>query len=342
MKTLIFRIVCIACAALMATGSLSAPAPAQNEERLVWPYGPANPRIEFVKAFSRAEDLGISKGFFARIKDFLFGEAESRIVRPMAVTTVGKVIYVADPGVKGVHRFDMAGGEYALINAGDDAPLPSPVGLARGDKGEVYVTDSRLAQVFVIRHGAKVAEPLRLQAKLVQPTGIAFDAARGRLYVVDTAQHRILVFARDGALVASIGQRGSGDGEFNFPTYLWHTPQGNLYVTDSLNFRIQIFDSQGQFVDKFGQQGEGTGEAARPKGVALDSYGHIYVVDALFHALQIFDDSGRLLLPIGERGQERGEFWLPTGLFIDDDDSIYVADSYNRRVQVLRYIGGSD
>ena len=342
MKTLVFRIACAACAVLMATASLSAPAPAQGEERLVWPYGPANPRVEFVKAFSRAEDLGISKGFFSRLKDFLFGEVESRIVRPMAATTVGKIIYVADPGVRGVHRFDVASGDYTLITARDDAPLPSPVGLARGDKGDVYVTDSKLAKVFVIRSGAKVAEPLRLQAKLMQPTGIAFDAASGRLYVVDTAQHRILVFARDGALTASIGQRGSGDGEFNFPTYLWRTPQGTLYVTDSLNFRIQIFDAQGKFVGKFGQQGEGTGEAARPKGVALDSYGHIYVVDALFHALQIFDDSGNLLLPIGERGQGRGEFWLPAGLFIDDDDSIYIADSYNRRVQVLRYIGGSD
>ena len=33
------------------------------------------------------------------------------------------------------------------------------------------------------------------------------------------------------------------------------------------------------------------------------------------------------------------EFQLPTGLFINHDDRIYVVDSYNRRVQVLRYIG---
>lgn len=342
MKVFVFRIVCAACAALMATSTLSAPVTAQGEDRLVWPYGPANPRVEYVKAFSRAEDLGISKGFFARLKDFIFGEAESRIVRPMAVTTTGGVIYVADPGAKGIHRFDTVGGEYDLITLGDDIPLPSPVGLARGSNGEVYVTDSKLAQVFVIRRGAKVATALQLRAKLMQPTGIAFDAASGRLYVADTAQHRILVFGRDGALAASIGQRGSGDGEFNYPTYLWRTPQGNLYVTDSLNFRIQVFDAQGRFIGKFGRQGDGTGDASRPKGVALDHYGHIYVVDALFHALQIFDDAGLLLLPIGERGQGRGEFWLPTGLFIDDDDTIYIADSYNRRVQVLRYIGESD
>jgi DNA-binding beta-propeller fold protein YncE len=259
----------------------------------------------------------------------------------MAVVSSGGIVYVADPGARGVHRFDSAAGDYTLITAADDAPLPSPVGLARGASGEIYVADSKLAQVFVIRPGAKTAVPLRLDVKLTQPTGIAFDAASGRLHVVDTAEHRVHIFERDGSLAGSIGRRGAGDGEFNYPTYIWRTAQGRLYVTDSLNFRVQAFDARGQFVGKFGRQGDGTGDAARQKGVATDRYGHVYVVDALFHGMQIFDATGRLLLPVGERGHERGEFWLPTGIFIDqDDDTIYVADAYNQRVQVLRYIGG--
>lgn len=331
-----------ACIALLLVAFQSARALAeQPQEQQVWPPGPAQPRVEFIKTFSRAADLGIEKGFFARLKDFIFGEAEERIVRPMAVVTSGGLLYVADPGARGVHRFDTAAGGYDLITAADEAPLPSPVGLARGAAGEVYVTDSRLAQVFVIRPGAKAAVPLRLEVKLKQPTGIAFDAASGRLYVVDTGAHRVHIFERDGTLAGSLGRRGTGDGEFNYPTYLWRTPQGRLYVTDSLNFRIQVFDARGQFAGKFGRQGDGTGDAARQKGVAVDRHGHVYVVDALFHAFQIFDATGHLLLPVGDRGHERGEFWLPTGIFIDDDDTIYIADSYNQRIQVLRYIGGA-
>jgi len=333
------RIVCIA---LLLSACVSAPARAeQQQEKLVWPHGPAQPRVEFVKAFSRAADLGIGKGFFERLKDLLFGETEAHIVRPMAVVASGGIIYVADPGARGVHRFDTTGGDYALITAADDAPLPSPVGLARGAAGEIYIADSRLAQVFVIRPGAKAAVPLRLDVKLTQPTGIAFDAGSGRLYVVDTAEHRIHIFERDGSLAGSIGRRGTGDGEFNYPTYIWRTAEGLLYVTDSLNFRVQVFDARGRFAGKFGHQGDGTGDASRQKGLATDRYGHVYVVDALFHAFQIFDATGRLLLPVGERGHERGEFWLPTGIFIDDDDTIYIADSYNQRIQVLRYTGGA-
>ena len=316
------------------------PAQGKEQESLVWPFGSAQPRIEFVKSFARPADLGIGKGFMERLKDFFFGESEARILRPMAVAVSNGVLYVADPGARGVHRFDSKAGQYALITALDHAPLPSPVGLARGAAGEIYVADSKLAQVLVIRPGAKEAVPLRLDAKLTQPTGIAFDAVSGRLYVVDTAEHQVLIFERDGTRVSSIGRRGSGDGEFNYPTYLWRTAQGRLYVTDSLNFRIQSFDAHGRFAGKFSRQGDGTGDAARPKGVASDRHGHVYVVDALFHAFQIFDADGRLLLPVGERGQGQGEFWLPTGIFVEDE-MIYIADSYNQRIQVFRYIGGA-
>ena len=319
-----------------------APAAIKPEEQapLVWPDEPdAPPRVAFVKAFSRPDEFGIAKGFFQRVAEVIFGASESRLIRPMAVVTVDRVVYVADPGAKGVHRFDPVAERYELITAEGGAGLPSPVGLARGNGGEVYVTDSELAQVLVIRPGANTAVPFALP-QMGQPTGIAFDPASGRLYVADTSAHHVNVYKPDGTLQTSFGQRGAGDGEFNYPTLLWRDAQGQLYVTDSLNFRIQVFDAQGRFVRKFGQIGDGTGDNVRQKGVATDSYGHVYVVDALFNALQIFDQAGRLLLSVGSLGSDRGEFWLPAGIFIGDGDQIYIADSYNQRVQILRYIGG--
>jgi DNA-binding beta-propeller fold protein YncE len=334
-----------AIAALCVVLALAACAPSdrtveQLEAPLVWPPAPAAPRITFLNAFSRPEDLGISRGFFQRMADAVFGKTESRLIRPMAIVGVDGVLYVADPGARGVHRFHPASGSYDLIRAEGDLPLPSPVGLARGAEGEVYVADSALGRVFVIRRGATAAIPVALGASMRQPTGIAFDPATGRLFVVDTAAHRVNVFNRDGTLAHSFGRRGSGDGEFNYPTLLCRTPQGRLYLTDSLNFRVQILDEQGRFIGKFGRIGDGTGDLARHKGIATDRQGHIYVVDALFHSVQVFDESGSLLLSVGALGRDRGEFWLPTGIFISEDDTIYVADSYNQRVQVFRYIGG--
>ncbi len=330
---LLFALLLAACAEVVPRPVAEAP--------LLWPPAPDPPRIAHVMSFAQPADLGIQRGFFQRIADALFGGSESRLQRPMAVVVAEGVIYVADPGAKGVHRFDRASGDYALLHAVDGGALPSPVGLAAGAAGEVYVTDSVLAAVFVIKRGARAAERIALRATLKQPTGIAVDRATGGLYVVDTAAHQLLMFDRSGELLERIGTRGAGDGEFNFPTLLWCNAQGRLYVTDSLNFRIQMFDPQGRFVGKFGQSGDGAGDQLRQKGVAADRAGHIYVIDALFNAMQVFDEQGRLLLSVGALGHERGEFWLPAGIFIGDDDTIYVADSFNRRVQVFRYVGGA-
>jgi len=333
------RLVLVAIAALAAC---STPEPATPPPPpLTWPGEPEPTRIVYVGSFSRPEDLGIRKGLLQRLGEFLFGAEQARLVRPTAVVETGGVLYVADPGARGVHRFDRARGRYALLGAADGKPLLSPVGLAAGAEGVVYVTDSARAQVFVVRPGAEAAEAIVLQERLRQPTGIAVDPVTRRLYVADTGTHRILVFGRDGSLEAVIGERGTGDGQFNYPTLLWRDAGGRLYVTDSLNFRIQIFDSDGKLVAKFGRQGDGSGDLARHKGVATDRFGHVYVVDSLFNALQIFDASGRFLLSVGALGNEPGEFWLPIGVFVTPEDAIYVADSYNQRIQIFRYVGGA-
>lgn len=323
----------------LALASCATVAPKPPEPPLVWPEPPDAPRITFVQTISRPDDLGITKTFLERLADWIFGASEHRLVRPMAVVTVGGTMYVADPGVRGVHRFEPAAKRHDIVRGEDGSPLPSPVGLARGRDGEVYVADSALARVLVIRPGAKAAVPVALPP-LQQPTGIAFDPARGRLYVVDTKAHRLQVFETDGTLRATIGRRGTGPGEFNYPTHLWRDAAGRLYVTDSLNYRVQVLDPEGRFLRRFGQPGDSAGDFMRQKGLATDSFGHVYIVDALLHALQVFDPEGRLLLTLGDLGRARGEFWLPAGLFIGEDDTIYIADSYNQRVQVLRYIGG--
>jgi DNA-binding beta-propeller fold protein YncE len=327
---------------LLAACATKTDAPAPTPEvALVWPSAPAQPRIAFLKTFSRPEDLEITKGFFQRLGELFTGPSEWHMVRPMAVVAFPDgVIFVADPGAKGVHRFDPAKGRYDLIRGEGGKPLPSPIGLAGGPQGEIYVTDSQLEEVFVIRPGSNAAAPVPLKEKVEQPTGIALDPETGQLYVVDTRAHQVKVFGSDGTLRSTFGRRGTGDGEFNYPTLMGRDRSGRLLVTDTLNFRVQIFDGSGKFLGKFGRHGTATGDFSRPKGVAADRFGHVYVADSLFHAVQIFDLSGNFLLHFGSQGRGPGEFWLPTGIFLGESETIYIADSHNRRVQVFRYVGG--
>ena len=333
----------VVCVALLAGGCATTMPVAEQDKQAVtrvWPEPPADPRITYVRSFSRPADLGIKKSFFERVAEFFVGESDAHLVRPMAVVeTPDGTLCVADPGAKGVQCFDVRRGRYQLVQGVDAAPLPSPVGLTNGARGEIYVADSALARILVIQPGAKQASPMAIEATLRQPTGLVFDPVGQQLFIVDTAAHQVVVIGLDGKERARFGQRGDGDGQFNFPTLIGRDSDGRLYVTDSLNFRIQIFDTTGRFLSRFGRHGNATGDLSRPKGVATDRFGHVYVVDSMFHALQVFDHSGVFLLAIGGQGQGAGEFWLPTGLYVSDNNTIYIADSHNQRVQVLRYIG---
>mgnify|MGYP000477536696 CR=1 FL=1 len=331
----------VALATLLLTAGGCATAPPTQSVTQVWPEPPAEPRIAYVRAFSRPADLGIKKTFFERLTDFFAGASDAHLVRPMAVVeTRDGTLCVADPGAKGVQCFDVKRGRYRFIQGIDGQPLPSPVGLASGARGEVYVADSALARILVIEPGARRAKPLTLATTLRQPTGVVFDPIGQQLFVVDTAAHQVVAIGLDGQERARFGRRGDGNGEFNFPTLIGRDHDGRLYVTDSLNFRIQLFDSEGRFLGRFGRLGNASGDLSRPKGVATDRFGHVYVIDSMFHVLQIFDRNGVFLLDIGGQGQAAGEFWLPTGLYVGDNDTIYIADSHNQRVQVMRYIGG--
>ncbi|HED36182.1 MAG TPA: 6-bladed beta-propeller [Gammaproteobacteria bacterium] len=304
-----------------------------------WPAAPAAPRVIFEKTFSTAQELGINRSFWQWLGDIAFGKDVIRMVRPMDVITHnGQLIYVADPGVHGIHRFDTRNQNYQLIQTKNKQKLLSPIALAKDKKGNIYVTDSQLAQLFIIRQGDDYAEPVALGIALQQPTGLAIEPLSGDIYLVDTRQHQLLVFNSSGQLKKRIGRRGTQPGEFNYPTLI-QEHNGTLLVNDSLNYRIQSFDLKGNYLGSFGEIGQSSGYLSRPKGIGVDKFGHIYIVDALLNNIQLFNNRGQLLMTFGERGQQPGQFWLPGGIHIDAQQKIYIADAHNQRIQVFRYIG---
>jgi sugar lactone lactonase YvrE len=328
-------------AALVASCAGTEPLQPFESSNKSWPAPPDTRRIAFVGEFTRSADLGIKPGVWGRLVDLAAGSHEDAMVRPMAVAAAddNNTIYVADPGARCVHRFDLLRARYACLSLRRNRMLVSPVGLTVTPDGTLYVSDSSLGALYRLESGDKWLEPFGDPSDLQQPTGLAWDEGAMQLLVTDTGAQSIKAFDASGNLLREFGRRGGMPGEVNYPTYLWLDSGNELLVTDSLNFRIQRFDERGEFISSFGENGDKAGSLARPKGVATDAYGHVYVIDALFHAMQIFDGEGGLLMSIGTRGRESGQFWLPNGIYISADNTIYVADSYNRRVQVFRYVG---
>ncbi|MDP3611227.1 MAG: hypothetical protein Q8R98_05190, partial [Rubrivivax sp.] len=104
---------------LLLAACASAPVAPPPGPPLVWPAAPDAPRVQFVRTIVRAEDLDIRKGLMQRLSEVLFGANDQRLVRPMAVADAGGVLYVADPGVRGVHRFDRQAGHYEIVRRAD-------------------------------------------------------------------------------------------------------------------------------------------------------------------------------------------------------------------------------
>ncbi len=310
---------------------------AEAEPALVWPSLPDRPRIRYLASIVTPADVGSRKSFMRRMVDVFVGTTEPRVRQPngIAVDSTGRV-FVADIAARGVHVFDPARGRYQFLTASGRRGLPSPVGVALDGAGNVYVSDSELGEVVVFDAGGR--ERRRIREGLERPTGLAFDRRHGVLYVADTKAHRIAVFDSAGRSVQSFGRRGTGDGEFNFPTNVAVAPDGSVLVTDAMNFRIQVFSPEVRFLRQFGRHGDAVGDLARPKGVAIDSEGHVYVVEGLYDVVNVFDAGGRLLLSFGGAGHGRGEFWLASGIAIDRQDRVYISDSFNSRIQVLQYI----
>ncbi len=305
-----------------------------------WPEPPAQARIRFVRLIAGSQDIGVRRSLIEKIGDILFGTGHQWMIRPAAAVSQGDLLAVADPGAQAVFLFNLAEHRLKKIRAAGREEFKSPVGVVFGGD-RLYVSDSVASEVFVFTREGQYLSTMG-KGMFGRPTGLGWDAASRVLYVVDTARHRITALSETGAVVRAWGERGTGPGQFNYPTQIAVDAKGNLYVTDTLNFRVQIFDREGKWLSAFGRHGDSSGEFAMPKGIGVDGSGHIYVADALFDAVQIFNREGRLLLAFGRQGVGKGEFWLPSGLTVGSDDRIFVADSFNQRIQIFRYVGGDD
>lgn len=303
-------------------------------DQLVWPPAPDEARVRFVEEI-RLGELSLKSGFFSKLTSiFAGGDENSKIGYPFDLLAERNDLYLVCQDLPALVRVDLDKREYSLIRS-ERIPMVQPVSLSRhGD--DILVSDSANGIIYRYSDGELKAW---ITEGLVRPTGLAALRPAGRVCVVDTGDHSIKIFGRDGGLLETLGARSDEGIGFNYPTFAVPGTAGEFLVNDTLNYSIKRFGETGELLTAFGSEGDGPGSFARPKGVAVDSRDFVYVVDALFDNLQIFDRSGRLLLVIGSRGDGLGEFWSPAGISIRED-RIYVADTFNDRVQVLEYVGG--
>lgn len=318
----------------------------KQDRRFFWPPLPERPRIEWIKAYY--SQLDFPKEGFKSFMASIAGEEESiTFMKPLDIKSDGKgKVYVTDAGMQGIVVYDLVNHDVHMFGKEQSSGLfKQVIGVTIDSAGNIYASDSEKNLVIVFTPDEKPLRTIDLSKHVQKGGGLGMDNKRNRLFVADARGHKVVAFGLDGSHLFSIGQRGDGDGAFNFPIDVEINSKGEIIVADSMNARVQIFDPEGKFLRKFGRRGDGLGDFQIIKALAVDSEDNIYVTDGKGHKLEVYSSAGDYLISIGglysvhATGKEApGGFLIPQGIDIDANDTIYVVDQLNRRFQVFQYI----
>jgi len=151
--------------------------------------------------------------------------------------------------------------------------------------------------------------------QLDAPKQAAFDAA-GDLFVADSGNDRISVFAGDGNFLGTL------TGSMDDPQDVAFGAGGQVFVADKGNDRVDVFGSTGEFIRQIGE-----GELEDPSGVAVDG-STVYVADSGHNRVAVFSVTGFELTEISGVPSARD-------VVVGADGNLYVADFGEERIDVF-------
>ena len=174
---------------------------------------------------------------------------------------------------------------------------------------------------------------------LQAPSAVAVDS-QDNLYVFQRGDPPVLVFDRDGELVAQ-WQRKNG-----VPTdahLVYVGPDDGVYLADRDAHQILKYTREGELVMSLGTRDRAELQAPfnHPADMCVapagsPQAGDIFVADGYGNSsVHRFSASGDYISSFGDPGSGPGEFRVPHSVRVSPDGRIYVADRENNRVQIF-------
>jgi sugar lactone lactonase YvrE len=235
------------------------------------------------------------------------------------VSPDGEMIYILNAGNQRIDRFERDG---TFVGVWDDAVDPAlglswnvnqgGTGLTVADDGLIYIADTWNHTVIVVDENGTVVRQLGQRGVLTDTTDAGdpgdspglFFGPRGiavtneRIFVTDTGNERVQVFAKDGTFLNAFGGFGSRQGQFIEPTGIIIGPDGNVWVADSGNARIQVFTIEGEFLEEIpipswtGQMG-----VDRLNAIALGPDGVVYITSPTTGTIEAYAGGELVTVP---------------------------------------------
>jgi sugar lactone lactonase YvrE len=174
-----------------------------------------------------------------------------------------------------------------------------------------------------------------------RPTDVGWDAA-GNIFVTDGyGNSRVVKYDKNGRFIATVGTRGSAQGQLNLPHTMAVDANGNVYVGDRSNRRIQVFDNDLKFKAIYDNVGA-------PWAVCISPGPHQYLfssnswpdnndstLSTVTGEIYKMELDGTVLGKFGKAGKQLGEFSGVHELDCRNPNEIYASEIQLWRVQKL-------
>jgi NHL repeat len=176
---------------------------------------------------------------------------------------------------------------------------------------------------------------------LNRPTDVAWDAS-GNIFVSDGyGNSRVVKYDKNGRFIATVGSKGSAQGQLNLPHTIAMDAKGNVYVGDRSNSRIEVFDNDLTFKAIYDQVGA-------PWAVCISPGPHQYLfssnsnpdsnnslLNAVTGEIYKMELDGTILGKFGHAGKKLGEFGTVHEIDCRNSDELLVSEIITWRVQKL-------
>ena len=272
-------------------------------------------------AMAHAADPYVSTGFVPLPSDLEIGAMS-------AVAVDGpERVYVLHRGEPPLLVLD---GKHRLVAGWGKGEFKTVHGLRVDSQGNVWVTDNALHIARRYSREGKVTLTLGQTGKagggetgLRSPDDLVLDS-KGRIYVADAGNKRIVKFDSDGKYLSEWGGGGKEPGKFATAHGLAIDPQDRIYVADRGNNRVQVFSNDGKFQAEWTAAGNPFGLLVTPEGVI--------VADGDAHRLTLLDFDGKSLGAWGTPETLK----LPHLMALGRDGTVYVTEVNGKRIQLFQ------
>jgi DNA-binding beta-propeller fold protein YncE len=214
-------------------------------------------------------------------------------------------------------------------------------GVSVGSNDSVFCTELSHC-VYRFDAGGKLTMTVGTPGKPSTADGAPFnkptDAAEdeeGNVYVSDGYENHCLhKFDRDGNLIDSWGEAGTGPGQFATVHCVRLDRYGRVWVCDRENNRVQIFDAEMRFIEQWT-------DLHRPCSLVFNDRENIVCIAEIEHRVSIWTLEGKLLECLGGSQDKGGLFsGYPHGICADGSGALYVSEvGVNGRVQKFLFAG---